>query len=66
MGEDKAMTGIDQQHMERALALAERCKPVAERIPKVGAVLAHRRCRHWAPSADQSIGWRFPILSLTK
>jgi pyrimidine deaminase RibD-like protein len=26
--------------MERAIALADRCKPIAERIPKVGAVIA--------------------------
>jgi pyrimidine deaminase RibD-like protein len=34
------MMDIDRKHMEKAIALAEQCEPIEERIPKVGAVIA--------------------------
>jgi pyrimidine deaminase RibD-like protein len=34
------MTEIDRTHMERAISLADQCKPKEERIPRVGAVIA--------------------------
>src|SRR5436190_991141 len=34
------MTDNDKELMGRAISLAEQCKPVADRIPKVGAVIA--------------------------
>ncbi len=34
------MTPYDLDHMKEAISLAERCKPIADRVPKVGAVIA--------------------------
>jgi pyrimidine deaminase RibD-like protein len=34
------METLDQKHMEEAIALADQCLPIADRIPKVGAVIA--------------------------
>jgi pyrimidine deaminase RibD-like protein len=34
------MAAFDQKHMEEAIALAEQCRPIADRIPKVGVVIA--------------------------
>ena len=34
------MTETDKLHMDTAITLAERCEPIEDRIPKVGAVIA--------------------------
>jgi pyrimidine deaminase RibD-like protein len=34
------MEAFDQKHMGEAIALADQCLPIADRIPKVGAVIA--------------------------
>jgi pyrimidine deaminase RibD-like protein len=34
------LEAFDQKHLEEAISLAEQCRPIADRIPKVGAVIA--------------------------
>jgi pyrimidine deaminase RibD-like protein len=34
------MTEYDRTHMNSAISLAEQCEPIADRIPKVGAIIA--------------------------
>jgi pyrimidine deaminase RibD-like protein len=34
------MTDTDKVHMDTAITLAEQCEPIADRIPKVGAIIA--------------------------
>ena len=34
------MTNTEKNQMNKAIALAEKCEPIADRIPRVGAVIA--------------------------
>src|SRR5260370_24294456 len=36
----QSMQSVDYENMKKAIAQAEQCQPIAERVPKVGAIIA--------------------------